>query len=121
MRVLSFQRVTLQKNSKTSFWTSNRNNLIINLFFRQLFYEAKGSLTMLSGTCPFMESSMPEKISRFACLVRDMREAQKLYFHTRDKADLKKAKALEEKVDATLAEMFSPFRGQQERGQCTLL
>lgn len=64
---------------------------------------------------------MAEKISHFACLVRDMREAQKLYFYTRDKSDLKRAKSLEEKVDATLAEMFSPFKGQQEREQCTLL
>ena len=32
---------------------------------------------------------MAEKISEFTCLVRDMREAQKLYFDTRDKAYLK--------------------------------
>ena len=35
---------------------------------------------------------MPEKISRFAILVRDMRAAQKRYFETRDKADLSRAK-----------------------------
>lgn len=34
---------------------------------------------------------MPEKISRFAILVRDMRAAQKRYFDTRDKADLSRA------------------------------
>lgn len=31
---------------------------------------------------------MAEKISEFTCLVRDMREVQKLYFDTRDKSDL---------------------------------
>ena len=45
---------------------------------------------------------MAEKISEFTCLVRDMREAQKLYFDTRDKSDLKKAKTLEQKVDNEL-------------------
>ena len=34
---------------------------------------------------------MAEKISEFTCLVRDMREAQKLYFDTRDKAYLNPA------------------------------
>lgn len=38
---------------------------------------------------------MAEKISEFTCLVRDMREAQKLYFDTRDKAYLKKAREIE--------------------------
>ena len=42
---------------------------------------------------------MPEKISRFAILVRDMRAAQKRYFGTRDKADLSRAKGLEKKVE----------------------
>lgn len=45
---------------------------------------------------------MPEKISRFALLVCDMRAAQKRYFATRDKADLSRAKELEKKVDEEL-------------------
>lgn len=49
---------------------------------------------------------MAEKISEFTCLVRDMREAQKLYFDTRDKSDLKKAKTLEQKVDNELQKTF---------------
>ena len=40
---------------------------------------------------------MAEKISEFTCLVRDMREAQKLYFDTRDKAYLKKAREIEKR------------------------
>lgn len=49
---------------------------------------------------------MPEKISHFAILVRDMRAAQKRYFDTRDKADLSRAKELEKKVDNELAATF---------------
>ena len=41
---------------------------------------------------------MAEKISEFTCLVRDMREAQKLYFDSLDKSYLKKAFTLEQKV-----------------------
>lgn len=41
---------------------------------------------------------MAEKISEFTCLVRDMREVQKLYFDTRDKSDLKKPKRLSRKL-----------------------
>ena len=54
---------------------------------------------------------MPEKISRFAILVRDMRAAQKRYFDTRDKADLSRAKGLEKKVDE-LAVIFGGVRTQ---------
>ena len=55
---------------------------------------------------------MAEKISRFTILVRDMREAQKLYFDTRDKADLSRAKELERKVDDELAVIFGGVRTQ---------
>ena len=55
---------------------------------------------------------MPEKISRFTILVRDMRAAQKRYFDTRDKADLSRAKALEKKVDDELAVIFGGARTQ---------
>ena len=49
---------------------------------------------------------MAEKISEFTCLVRDMREAQKLYFDTRDKAYLKKAREIEKRVDDELQKTF---------------
>lgn len=55
---------------------------------------------------------MPEKISRFAILVRDMRAAQKRYFDMRDKADLSRAKELEKKVDDELAVIFGGVRTQ---------
>ena len=55
---------------------------------------------------------MPEKISRFAILVRDMRAAQKRYFDTRDKADLSRAQGLEKKVDDELAVIFGGVRSQ---------
>ena len=55
---------------------------------------------------------MPEKISRFAILVRDMRAAQKRYFDTRDNADLARAKGLEKKVDDELAGIFGGVRTQ---------
>lgn len=55
---------------------------------------------------------MPEKISRFAILVRDMRAAQKRYFDTRDKVDLSRAKELEKKVDDELAVIFGGARTQ---------
>lgn len=55
---------------------------------------------------------MPEKISRFAILVRDMRAAQKRYFDTWDKADLSRAKGLEKKVDDELAVIFGGVRTQ---------
>ena len=56
---------------------------------------------------------MPEKISRFAILVRDMRAAQKRYFDTRDKANLCRAKELEKKVDDEIALIFG---GTQTQG-----
>lgn len=59
-----------------------------------------------------LEENMPEKISRFAILVRDMRAAQKRYFDTRDKADLSRAKELERKVDDELAVIFGGVRTQ---------
>ena len=43
------------------------------------------------GAFLFLENLMPEKISRFAILVRDMRAAQKPYFDTPDKTDLSRA------------------------------
>ena len=55
---------------------------------------------------------MPEKISRFTILVRDMRAAQKRYFDTRDKSDLSRAKELEKKVDDELAVIFGGVRTQ---------
>ena len=53
---------------------------------------------------------MAEKISEFTCLVRDMREAQKLYFDTRDKAYLKKAREIEKRVDDELQKIIEVFR-----------
>lgn len=55
---------------------------------------------------------MPEKISRFAILVRDMRAAQKRYFETRDKADLSRAKELEKKVDDEITVIFGSVQTQ---------
>ena len=55
---------------------------------------------------------MPEKISRFAILVRDMRAAQKRYFETRDKADLSRAKEREKKVDDEITVIFGGVRTQ---------
>ena len=55
---------------------------------------------------------MPEKISRFVILVRDMRATQKRYFDTRDKADLYRAKELEKKVDDELAVIFGGVQTQ---------
>ena len=59
-----------------------------------------------------LEDSMPEKIYRFAILVRDMRAAQKRYFETRDKADLSRATELEKKVDDELAVIFGGVQTQ---------
>ena len=64
------------------------------------------------GLFLFLEDPMPEKISRFAILVRDMRTAQKRYFDTRDKADLFRAKGLEKKVDDELAVIFGGVQTQ---------
>ena len=55
---------------------------------------------------------MPEKISRFTILVRDMRAAQKRYFETRDKADLSRAQELEKKVDDEITVIFGGVRTQ---------
>ncbi len=55
---------------------------------------------------------MPEKISRFTILVRDMRAAQKRYFDTRDKANLSRAKELEKKVDDELVVIFGGVQAQ---------
>ena len=55
---------------------------------------------------------MPEKISRFAILVRDMRAAQKRYFETRDKAVLSRAKELEKKVDDEITVIFGGVQTQ---------
>ena len=64
------------------------------------------------GLSFFQENLMPEKISRFAILVRDMRAAQKPYFDTRDKADLSRAKGLEKKVDDEITVIFGGVRTQ---------
>ncbi len=42
---------------------------------------------------------MSENLNSFEQCVKEMREAQRLYFKTRDKAVLEKAKELERKVD----------------------
>ena len=55
---------------------------------------------------------MPEKISRFAILVRDMRAAQIRYFDTRAQADLSRAKGLDKSVDDELAVIFGGVRTQ---------
>lgn len=41
-----------------------------------------------------------------ACLVKEMRDAQKRYFETRDGMILKEAKALERKVDQAVARLI---------------
>ena len=64
------------------------------------------------GAFLFLEENMPEKISRFAILVRDMRAAQKRYFETRDKADLSRAKELEKKVDDEITVIFGGVQTQ---------
>lgn len=51
----------------------------------------------------FQEDLMPEKISHFTILVRDMRAAQKAYFKTRSTDALNHAKELEKQVDDQLA------------------
>ena len=43
-------------------------------------------------------------MNEFIELVRQMREAQKEYFHTRDRQVLQRSKALEKRVDALIAE-----------------
>ena len=55
---------------------------------------------------------MPEMISRFPLLGRDMRAAQKRYFETRDKADLSRAKELEKKVDDEITVIFGGVQTQ---------
>ncbi|HEY1190445.1 MAG TPA: hypothetical protein VGE74_22620 [Gemmata sp.] len=45
---------------------------------------------------------MPEDVSEFIVLVRQMREAQRDYFKTRSGAALSKSKELERKVDVAL-------------------
>ena len=50
-----------------------------------------------------------------------MREAQKLYFDTRDKSDLKKAKTLEQKVDNELQKTFGWIKNRQPAPQGRLL
>ena len=45
----AFQQVTFNNASEASFLPSLSNYLILNSFFRQLFYEAKGSPSLLSG------------------------------------------------------------------------
>lgn len=48
--------------------------------------------------------------------VRDMREAQKEYFRTRDVNILRRSKALEKRVDALLAEYDNPQKDLFEKG-----
>lgn len=64
------------------------------------------------GLSFFQENLMPEKISRFAILVRDMRAAQKAYFKTRTPDALNPAKELEKQVDDALSAIFSQVQPQ---------
>ena len=64
------------------------------------------------GLFLFLEDPMPEKISRFAILVRYMRAAPKRYFNTRGKADLSCAKELEKEVDDELTVIFGGVQTQ---------
>ena len=57
----AFQQVTLNKASETSFLPSLSNYLILNSFSRQLFYEAKGRPSLLSGFL-FLEENMQRPI-----------------------------------------------------------
>ena len=64
---------------------------------------------------------MAEKISEFTCLVRDMREAQKLYFDTRDKAYLKKAREIENGWMTNCKKTFGWIKNRQPAPQGRLL
>lgn len=50
-------------------------------------------------------------MNEFIELVRQMREAQKEYFRTRDKQVLQRSKALEKRVDAFIAEYDNKPKG----------
>ena len=41
------------------------------------------------------------------CLVRDVRSAQKLYFRTRDFTDLKRSRAMEDRLDKAINDYFN--------------
>ena len=41
------------------------------------------------------------------CLTRDVRSAQKLYFRTRDFTDLKRSRALEDRLDKAINDYFN--------------
>ena len=49
-----------------------------------------------------------EENNEFIDVVREMRASQRLYFVTRSKEELKRAKALERKVDFMLEKMDEP-------------
>lgn len=69
---------SLQHTSRENFLWVRNLNFIITVF--------KPNGSPFLGLFLSLEDSMPEKIYRFAILVRDMRAAQKRYFETRDKA-----------------------------------
>lgn len=50
------------------------------------------------------------KLNRLMSLVRDMRDAQKEYFRSRDPAVLQRSKSLERKVDEFCDEVDSQMR-----------
>lgn len=50
-------------------------------------------------------------MNEFIELVRQMREAQKEYFRTRDRQVLQRSKALEKRVDALIAEYDNKPKG----------
>ena len=56
-----------------------------------------------------MEKSLIMK--DFITTVKDMREAQKEYFRTRDRQVLQRSKALEKRVDAFIAEYDNKPKG----------
>ncbi len=56
-------------------------------------------------------------MQEFAILVRDMREAQKLYFKHRSSLTLEKARSLERKVDDYLRKLNLPNNGGPKQSQ----
>ena len=51
--ISAFQQVTSEKASKAPFFLPISNYLILNLFSRQPFFEAKGSPSLMPGAFPF--------------------------------------------------------------------
>ena len=50
----------------------------------------------------------PEEQAEFVALVREMRQAQKEYFKTRDRDVLNRSKSLERQVDKAIEAMNAP-------------